>query len=187
MENNFTRADKVLLEMEEEAKKSFLPIVGPEKGVIITDVINRLKPKRTLEIGTLLGYSTILIGKNLSSKAEIVTIEIDKAEAEIAAEKLGQAGILPDVKIFIGDARKILPTIKGVFDLVFLDAVKEENLEYLELIDQKLRKGSVVIADNAGLFEQEMKEYLRCVRYSGKYESKYFPCGQDGLEISVRL
>lgn len=187
MENNSSQAERVLREMEEEAKKSYFPIVGPEKGAIITDVILRLNPKRILEVGTLFGYSTILIGKNLGIGVEIITVEIDKEEAAKAKENLERAEILPDVKILLGDASGILPTLNGFFDFVFLDAVKTDNFEYLKAIENKLKKGSVIIADNAGIMRQQMKEYLDYVKSSGKYESLYFPCGSDGLEISYKL
>jgi predicted O-methyltransferase YrrM len=71
--------------------------------------------------------------------------------------------------------------------LVFIDADKKEYLKYLRLIEGKLHKGSVVVADNAGIFADQMEDYLDYVRSSGNYESKLVSVGEDGLELSVKL
>ncbi len=77
--------------------------------------------------------------------------------------------------------------VSGKFDLIFIDAAKEEYLEYLKLIERKLREGSVVVADNAGTFAEQMRDYLKYVRTSGKYGSEYRSFGEDGVEVSVKL
>lgn len=71
--------------------------------------------------------------------------------------------------------------------MVFLDADKSEYREYLRLVEPKLRRGSVVVADNAGSFSRSMEGYLEYVRNSGRCESKYIACGWDGLEVSVKI
>jgi predicted O-methyltransferase YrrM len=73
------------------------------------------------------------------------------------------------------------------FDLVFLDADKKENMDYLRLIENKLHKGSILIADDAGVLADKMEDYLSYVRISGKYESEYVPVDYDGMEISIKL
>ncbi len=77
--------------------------------------------------------------------------------------------------------------MKGVFDFAFIDAEKTEYLDYLQLVEDKLCKGSVIVADNAGIFAKRMKNYLEYVRASGKYSSRYVPVDVDGLEISIKL
>jgi predicted O-methyltransferase YrrM len=71
--------------------------------------------------------------------------------------------------------------------MVFIDADKTEYLDYLRLAEDKLHKGSVVVADNAGIFADQMKDYVDYVRSSGRYSSEYVPVGEDGLEVSVKL
>lgn len=168
-------------------EREFLPIVGSKKGRVLVDVIREVKPKRVLEVGTLIGYSAILIGKELGRDAELITIEIHADEAKIARENISKAEILPRVKVLVGDAIEVLPKLKGMFDLVFIDAAKEEYLDYLKLVEDKLDKGSVVVADNAGIFADEMRDYLEYVRSSGNYMSKYVTVGEDGLEISTKV
>lgn len=75
----------------------------------------------------------------------------------------------------------------GPFDFAFIDAEKSEYFQYLSLAEDKLRKGAVVVADNAGIFADQMRDYLDYVRNSGKYQSRYVQVGGDGLEISVKL
>jgi len=182
-----SEADKVLRKIERMTETKFLPIIGPHKGKVLVDVIRDVKPKRVLEVGTLIGYSAILIAKELDSKAHLITIEIHPDEAEIARENIKRAKVPPTVDVMIGDALKVIPTLTGKFDMVFIDAEKSEYIDYLRLVEGRLHKGTVIVADNAGIFADQMKEYLDYVRSSGKYTSKYIPFGEDGVEVSVKL
>ena len=185
---NLSHADKMLKLIEELADKKSLPIVGPEKGKILVNVIREVKPKRVLEIGALIGYSTILMGKELDdSDAQIITIEIDEGKAKIAEDNIKTARIKPKIEVIIGDALNVIPKLEGEFDFVFIDAAKREYIKYLKLIEDKLHKRSVLVADNAGSFAESMKEYLNYVRSSKKYSSKFVPVGNDGLEITTKI
>jgi predicted O-methyltransferase YrrM len=180
-------ADGVLRQIEAASEKQFLPIVGPHKGKILVEEVRKAKPRHVLEVGTLIGYSAILMGKELDESAEIVTIEIHRGEAEAAGENILKANIPAKVKIITGDAIEVIPTLNGPFDFAFIDADKTEYLQYLELAEDKLRKGAVVVADNVGIFADQMRDYLDYVRNSGKYQSRYVQVGSDALEISVKL
>jgi len=182
-----TRADEVLRRIERNAETRYLPIMGPERGRILADLVRRIKPRRILEIGTLVGYSTILMGKELNSDAGIVTIEIDQDEAEMAERNIRDAEIRPAVEVLVGEASDIIPQLEGEFDMVFLDEAKWEYLDHLRLVESKLHKGSVVVADNAGAYTYSMKGYLEYVRDSGGYESRFIRVGRDGLEVSTKL
>jgi len=164
-----------------------LPIVGPEKGQVITEIIREAKPKRVLEVGTLIGYSAILMGKELDNDAQVITIEIHADEAETAEENIRKADIPLKVEVVTGDAIQVIPELTGCFDFVFIDAEKTEYIDYLQLAEDKLHEGAVIVADNAGIFAKQMKDYLDYVRTSEKYSSKYVPVGVDGLEITVKL
>ena len=180
-------ADEVLWQIENVSAKDFLPIIGPYKGKILAEEIRKVKPKHVLEVGTLIGYSAILIGKELDEKAELVSIEIHGDEAELAGQNILRAKIPPKVKIITGDALQVIPTLRGQFDFAFIDAEKSEYYQYLKLAEDKLHKGTVVFADNAGIFADQMGDYLDYVRNSGKYTSRYEAVGEDGVEISVKL
>ncbi len=180
-------ADEVLRLIEKASEKNFLPIIGPNKGKFLAEEVRKAKPRHVLEVGTLIGYSAILMGKELDAKAEIVTIEIHRDEAELAGKNIVRANIPPKIKIITGDALQVIPTLKGPFDFAFIDAEKSEYFQYLKLSEDKLKKGAVVFADNAGVFADQMGDYLDYVRKSGKYESRYTQVGGDGVEISVKL
>ncbi|MEM3459284.1 MAG: O-methyltransferase [Candidatus Bathyarchaeia archaeon] len=178
------KVEKVLSEIESKIKKGkFLPIVGPDRGRILVEIIREIKPKHVLEIGTFIGYSAILMGKELGSDAQLITIEIDPHAAEIAKDNIKKAEIPPKVKVLVGDALEIIPKLRGKFDLVFIDAEKRQYLDYLRLIEDKLHKGSVVIADNV----DHAPDYLDYVRHSGKYASKHISASAGGLEVSFKL
>jgi len=180
-------ANEILWEIERGATIEFLPIIGSKKGKLLAEEIRKAKPKHVLEVGTLIGYSAILIGKEIEEGSEIVTIEIHREEAEKAGENIVKANIRAKVKIITGDALKVIPTLQGCFDFAFIDAEKTEYIQYLRLMENKLIKGTIVFADNAGIFADQMKDYLDYVRDSGKYKSRYIQVGDDGVEISVKL
>ena len=179
----------VLAQIEETASKEFLPSIGPIKGKIIEDVIKEHKPKRALEIGTLHGYSAILManiilsGKDAneyfddseydSRKTILVSVEKDQKLANIAKKNIENSKLSEKIQVINGDALEVIPKLKSKFDLIFLDATKSEYLQYLRLVEKHslLNKRAVVIADNVLIYENEMKDYLDYVRNSGKYIS----------------
>src|SRR4030042_3574072 len=174
-------ADLVLHEIEAQAENGFLPIIGPQKGRYLAEEVRKAKPMHVLEVGTLIGYSAVLMGKEMQADSEIVTIEIHRDEAQQAGQNVLKADIPAKVKIITGNALDVIPTLQGPFDLAFIDAEKTEYLRYLQLAEPKLHKGSVVFADNAGIFATKMSDYLNYVRRSGKYESRYIQVGEDGV------
>ncbi|HJU60292.1 MAG TPA: CmcI family methyltransferase [Nitrososphaeraceae archaeon] len=200
----------VLSEMEEIARKDYLPSIGPIKGKIIGDIIKKYKPKRILEIGTLHGYSAILMANfllsvndnNNTTKFIVVCLEIDKKLANIAKKNIEKAGLSDKIKVINGDALEIIPKLNNNqyrFDLVFIDAVKNQYLEYLKLIEENdlMNKEEtaavVVIADNVLIYENEMRDYLDYVRNSGQYNSyttettlEFTKNVKDALEVSIR-
>jgi predicted O-methyltransferase YrrM len=201
------RVSKVLRELEQIAIREHLPSVGPIKAKIISAIIQKYKPTTILEIGTLHGYSAILMAADLlpvndddnNNKIDekLVTIEIDKNLTNIAKKNIDNAGLSNKIEVICGNALDVIPTLAGYkFDLIFLDAVKNEYLQYLRLIEAKdlLKEGTIVVADNVIIYENEMQDYLEYVRNSGRYNSKstettleFTKNVKDALEISVRL
>ena len=207
--------EKVLQDIEKTAKKEFLPSIGPIKGKIMKDIIKEHKPEKALEIGTLHGYSTILITINIliqkagkkklnidfennSSEPILFTLEKDGEMAQIARSNIENSGLSDKIHLINGDALKEIPKLKSKykFDMVFLDATKREYLKYLQLIEQYglLNKRAVVVADNVIMFEDEMKDYLDYVRNSGNYMSRttktileFNKKIKDALEVSINV
>lgn len=200
---------KILAEIEETARKEYLPSIGPIKGKIIEDVIEEYKPKKALEIGTLHGYSAILItniilggeydNENFNSKRSstepiLISVEKDQKIANIARKNIEKARLSEKIQVINGDALEIIPRLKSDFNMIFLDATKSEYLKYLQLIEKYslLTKRAVVVADNVLIYENEMKDYLDYVRNSGKYISRTTETSleftknvKDALEVSI--
>jgi predicted O-methyltransferase YrrM len=187
LETTLNKAEQLLKEIADIAIIEFLPIVGPARGKVLSEEIKKAKPKRVLEIGTFIGYSTILMAREIEKNSQIITIEEHSTEAEVAKNNIAQTELDCNVQVINGDAVEVIPTLKGNFDFLFLDAAKEEYFHYLQLIENKLKKDAIIIADNAGKFATEMKDYLEYVRTSGKYHSRYVGISDDGVEISIKL
>lgn len=186
--------EQVLAEIEKRGKANWWPIIGPERGKFLDDAVKRHRPRRVLEVGTFVGYSAIRIARLLGPGGRIICVEIDPDEAEIAKHNAERAGLDNVIEVRVGDAKKIIPTLVGEFDLVFLDADKTEYLSYLKLVEPRLRRGAVVVADNVKRYEIELKDYLRYVRESGAYSTEKtgfaptFNSGEpDAVEVSVKL
>jgi predicted O-methyltransferase YrrM len=182
-----SKTNEILKEIERAAHARYLPIIGPNRGQVLSEAVRRYKPRRILEVGTLVGYSTILMGKELGEGADIITIEYDMDEAEQARANITRAELAAKVDVLVGDALEIIPILEGSFDMVFLDAAKHQYFDYLRLVEDRLHSGSVVIADNVGFISRSMGGYLDHVRNSGKYQSTLHRSGLDGIEVSVKL
>jgi predicted O-methyltransferase YrrM len=199
MHNNKIRNDKtskVLMSLVKMAEKEFVPSIGPIKGKIVAKIVKRYKPRNILEIGTLYGYSAILMASMLSnSDGKVVTIEINKSVAEAANKNIEDAGLSDKIEIIIGNALDVIPKLDQRFQLMFLDAAKDEYLRYLKSAEKKcLEKGAVVIADNVKVSKNEMLDYLEYVRYSGLYKSEtietileFTPNIKDAMELSIKI
>jgi predicted O-methyltransferase YrrM len=186
--------DDVLWLIEEVAPRQGLPIIGPKRGRFLDDVIETHKPSSILEVGTLVGYSAIRMGRHLHKGQRITCVELREDMAKTAQSNITKAGLADRIEVVVGDARKVLPSLKGSFDMVFFDAVKGDYLTYLKSIENLLHRGSVIVADNVKSHADEVAPYLDYVRHSGEYESTYreappnFGTGPgDAVEISVRL
>ena len=177
-----------------ESEVSLRGPIGPVRGALLDDVIEKHKPATILEVGTLVGYSAIRMGRHLNAGDKLTSVEISKQSAEVARANIEKAGLSDRIQVLVGDAKKVLPTLGGTFDMVFLDAVKEEYLTYLKQCEPMLHHGSVVVADNVKSHAAEVADYLQYVRNSGKYKSSYVEAPSksgsdegDAVEISVRL
>ena len=199
-EVNMAKPSDVLRRLEKMAKNEFVPSIGPVKGRIITEIIKKYNPKNILEVGTLYGYSAILMATALPdmlhAEGKVATIEIDRSVADIARKNIDDAGLSEKINVIVGNALEIIPRLDLKFDLLFLDAAKDEYLIYLKLAEDKaLNKGAVIIADNVEVSKNEMLDYLEYVRSSGGiYKSEtiettleFTPNVRDAIEVSIKV
>ncbi len=136
------------------SKEAGLPqiAVSPAQGKLLQIIALATGARRILEIGTLGGYSTIWLGRALPPGGTLVTIEVEPAHAEVAWANLERAGLTEVVHLRLGPALQVLPQLEadqaGPFDMVFIDADKPSNPEYLSWAFRLTRPGSTIIVDN---------------------------------------
>ena len=124
------------------------PIVGPAEGSLLYILARAVGARRILELGTAIGYSGTWLARALSDGGELVTVERDPATADIARKHFVAAGMADQVRIEVGEARQVLPRLRGPFDLVFNDIDKAQYLEVQPHCLRLLRVGGLLVTDN---------------------------------------
>jgi predicted O-methyltransferase YrrM len=141
-------SDELLAEMEAHAAEHRVPIADREVARFLEITARSIRARRALEIGMAIGYSVINLLRGMADDGSVTTIEPSEEMIRRAGDYFERAGVTNRVKIERGFALDVLPRLEGTFDLVYLDAVKEEYSDYLRLSLPLLRAGGVVIADN---------------------------------------
>ena len=148
------RPDAALEAALKESEAAGLPgiQVAPNQGKLLQLLAQMQGAKRILEIGTLGGYSTIWLARALEAGGRLVTLEANAHHAEVARANIARAGLEKVVDVRVGQALETLPKLaadgSGPFDLVFIDADKDNIPEYFEWALKLCRRGSVIIVDN---------------------------------------
>jgi predicted O-methyltransferase YrrM len=122
--------------------------VSPAQGMLLHILARACGARAILEIGTLGGYSTIWLARALPPGGRLVTLEADPQHARVAAANVERSGLSGSVEVVLGRALDTLPRLTGPFDLVFLDADKEHNPDYLRWALVLSRPGTLIVADN---------------------------------------
>ena len=151
LEQHSSREDPVL---EELARHTYLKEVHPRMlsghvmGRFLSLFSTLLDPARILEIGTYTGYSAICLARGLKKGGRLITLEVNDELRETALSFFKKAGVSDRIEMISGDALKIIPELEGNFDLVFIDAQKEDYLVYYDLVIDKVKRGGYILADN---------------------------------------
>ena len=153
VEELFAVEDPVLARVRaRHAERELPPIhISPDEGKLLHVLVRLVGARRVLEIGSLAGYSGIWLARALPPGGLLTTIEVDAHHARLARQAYAEAGVSDRVRLIEGDARRILPTLEGGFDVVFVDADKEPLPKYFEWSVQLLRSGGMLLCDNAFL------------------------------------
>ncbi len=122
--------------------------VSPQQGKFLSLLAAATGARRILEIGTLGGFSTIWLARGAGPAGHVTTLEYEPKHAEVARANLDRAGLSDRVEVVVGAALDSLPNVTGPFDLVFIDADKENNPSYLEWAVKLTRPGSMIVVDN---------------------------------------
>jgi caffeoyl-CoA O-methyltransferase len=121
---------------------------GFYQGRLLAILSKMLRPRRILEIGTYMGYSALCLAEGLTDDGKIITLDVNEETNAIAKEFWAQTEFKDKIEPLLGNALEIIPTLDETFDLVFIDADKQNYFNYYNLVFPKLRIGGIVIADN---------------------------------------
>ena len=191
----------ILKEIEEFAKENKVPIVQKETGKFLEFIVNMKKPLRILELGTAIGYSSILMYQAATTDPTIVTIERDLKMIELAKINLEKFNLQNKIKIEEGDCLEVLEKLNEPFDLIFIDAGKGHYNHFLPHCLRLLKEDGIIVADNV-LFRgmvassdlvkrrkitivKRMRTYLDMVSYDDSLITSVIPMG-DGIAITKR-
>ena len=149
---NVVLEDDVLRAATAAATAAGLPPISvtPGEGKLLHLLARLMGARTVLEIGTLAGYSTIWLARAVGAHGRVVTLEADPAHAAVARENLGRAGLGANVDVRVGKALETLPGVESIapFDLIFIDADKENNPGYFQWALRLSRPGSLIVIDN---------------------------------------
>jgi len=187
------KRDQILIELEEEARREEIPIVGPIVGELLHILASVTQARRILELGTATGYSTIFLARAFAStRGRLVTIDNDPDMAARAKINFHRAGLGHQIDILVGDSQEKLSEMDKSFDLVFLDIDKEYYASVLPHCRRLLKKGGLLIADNVGF--KDADPFNRLISRSSEWRSvnlfAFLPLHspeKDGLCLALRL
>ena len=151
LEQHVTPMDEVLNDLYRETylhEMNPRMMSGPVQGRFLQLLCQLMRPARVLEIGTFTGFSTICMARGMAADSLLTTIEANKEVEGIIRKYLAKAGVEDRVQLIIGDAKAVIPTLEGGFDLVFIDADKLSYPTYYDLVIDKVNLGGVILADN---------------------------------------
>ena len=140
--------DPLIKEMEEYAEEHHVPILSWHSADLLEILIKTTKPRRVLEIGTAIAYSSIRIAKNLKKKSILHTIEKSEDNIAVAKDNVNKAGLNDKIKILEGDAFNIMPGLEKKYDFIFLDADKEDYRRLFDYSIILLKKNGIIFVDN---------------------------------------
>lgn len=141
--------DAVVREMERYAAKHDVPIIGPAVARLLALLVELTGAKRIFEMGSAIGYSTTWMARAAGSGAQVFYTDGDPANARRAQSYLRRASVLKRVRILVGDALRLLDSVPGKFDIIFIDVDKHQYPAALRKALPRLKRGGLLIADNS--------------------------------------
>lgn len=202
--NSLDRGNTEFLnQLERQALSDQVPIIRREMQSLLKVLITMKQPKRILEVGTAVGFSTILMGEYGPKDAEIITIEKYEKRILIARENFKKAGLDQRITLLEGDALEIMGTLQEPFDFIFMDAAKGQYINFLEDCLRLLKVGGVLLSDNVlqdgdiiesrfainrrnRTIHSRMREYLYTIKNHEQLTTAVLPLG-DGVTISIKM
>lgn len=183
-------------------KETFQKILQPRmlsghfQGRVLSILSKIIAPKTILEIGTYTGYATLCMAEGLSENGTIDTIDIEEELVDFQRKYFDKSSWRSQITQHLGDALEIIPTLNKKYDLVFIDADKENYINYFHLIVPMMNKGGIILSDNvlwSGKVVEEVKpndlatkillEYNKLLKEDSRVETVLLPI-RDGLTVS---
>lgn len=189
--------DEVLAEMEAEAARRDIPIVGPAVGRILHQLALMTGAKTVFEMGSAIGYSTIWWARAVGKGGRVFYTDGDRKNAEQARKYFEGAGVTDRITIAVGDALELLSEHKQEFDIIFNDVDKEDYPRVFRIAIPRLRKGGLFVTDNvlwSGMVAQKsptevrtkaILEFNRLLYNSPDLFSTILPV-RDGLAVAIK-
>ncbi len=191
----------ILKELEEYAEINSVPIVQPETAKFLETMMCLKRPVRILEVGCAIGYSAILMSQYLAEGGSITTLEWDAETCEIARANIEKAGLSDKITVVLGDAKDIIPTLTGEYDVIFLDGPKAHYIYMLNDCIRLLKKGGMLISDNIlykGMIADDehvirrkitivkrLRRFISAQMQRDELETVILPLG-DGVTVAVK-
>lgn len=184
--------DSLLLELEEEAAREGIPIVGPVVGELLYILARLSGAGNILELGTASGYSAIFLARALPPGGKVISLELNPDMAQRARQNFSQAGVADRVEVKVGQALDLMAAMSETFDLIFLDIDKESYLPALPHCRRLLKVGGLLVADNVGfssadpfnreIFTQDGWRVVHLLSWLPRHSPE-----KDGLSLALRV
>ncbi len=191
----------LLSQLEDYAAENHVPIIQPEVAAMMKVLGKIQKPARILEVGTAIGYSSILFTDFLKENGKIDTIERNEQMIELARKNIKSAGLQDTINVIAGDAIEVLNCLDKQYDMIFLDAAKGQYNEFLEQSKRMLVAGGLLVSDNVlykGMIATDelvvrrkktivtrMRSFLKNLCLDEDFETSIIPIG-DGVALSYK-
>jgi Predicted O-methyltransferase len=193
---------KFLNELEESALATYVPIIRKEMQSFLKTLLAIKRPKRILEVGTAIGFSTLLFYEYAPADAKITTIEKYEKRIPLAKENFRKAGA-DRITLLDGDALDILKELSGTYDFIFMDAAKGQYIHFLPEVLRLLEENGILISDNVlqdgDIIEsrfaverrnrtiyRRMRDYLYELKHTEQLVTSVLPIG-DGITLSTKI
>ena len=188
--------DAVLQEMEEQAARRDIPIIGPAVARVLAQLVMINKAKRIFELGSAIGYSTIWLARAAGQGAEVHYSDGSAENAREAREYFERAGVSHLIEVHVGDALTSLAQTEGEFDFIFNDVNKEGYPAVLDAVPSRLKRGGLLVTDNTLFHERVLNpreerdhavvEFNQRLYESAQFFTTLLPI-RDGVSISLKL
>lgn len=191
----------LLRDLELYAEENSVPIIHKEVADLLRVILKLKRPKKILELGCAIGYSSLFFADVLDGDVEIVTTERNPIMLDRAQDNIKKAGMEDRIKILVGNAEETLKDLEGTFDMIFIDAAKGHYKMFFDMLIGKLNHGGIVISDNIlykGMIASDdyvvrrkktivkrMRTYLDYICDLEGISTSLIPIG-DGLAISYK-